>query len=211
MLADDELVMMSALQHYCFCPRRCALIHVEEVWRDNYLTASGRQLHERVDRRGSESRGDVKTLTALRLVSRRLGVTGIADMVELHRIDGIWRAYPVEYKHGRPKGNRADEVQLCAQAMALEEMRNEEIMEGALFYGAVRRRTVVRFDDGLRQLTAAAAKAVRDLIGRGETPPAVYSSVCDACSLYEVCRPKEFNGRISVKDWMQRKMEEEGI
>ena len=79
MIADDELVMMSALQHYCFCPRQCALIHVEEVWRDNDLTASGRLLHERVDRRGSESRGDVKTLTALRLVSRRLGVTGVAD------------------------------------------------------------------------------------------------------------------------------------
>ena len=209
MIADDELVMMSALQHYCFCPRQCALIHIEEVWRENYLTASGRLLHERVDRRGCESRGDVKTLTALRLVSRRLGVTGVADMVELHRIDGMWRAYPVEYKHGRPKANRADEVQLCAQAMALEEMRNEKIAEGALFYGAVRRRTIVQFDDELRQLTVATAKAVRELIGKGETPLAVYSPACDACSLYDVCRPKEFCGQISAKGWTRRQMEEE--
>ncbi|MGN0854944.1 MAG: CRISPR-associated protein Cas4 [Kiritimatiellia bacterium] len=211
MVADDELVMISALQHYCFCPRQCALIHVEEAWRENYLTAAGRLLHERVDRRGSETRGDIKTVAALRLVSRRLGVTGIADMVELHRADGVWRAYPVEYKHGRPKAHRADEVQLCAQAMALEEMRGEEIVEGALFYGAVRRRMVVRFDRELRRLTEATARAVHELIDKGEIPPAVYSPACEACSVYEVCRPREFNGRISAKDWTRRIMEAEGL
>lgn len=207
MIDDDELVMMSALQHYCFCPRQCALIHVEESWRENYLTASGRLLHERVNRRGSESRGEIKTLTALRLVSRRLGVMGVADLVELHRVNGVWRAYPVEYKHGRSKANRADEVQLCAQAMALEEMRGEEIAEGSLFYGAVRRRQTVRFDHELRELTAATAKAVRELMRKGETPPAVYSPACEACSLNEICRPKELCGCVSAKDWLRRQME----
>lgn len=209
MIDDDELVMMSSLQHYCFCPRQCALIHVEESWRENYLTASGRLLHERVDRRGSESRGEIKTLTALRLVSRRLGVMGVADLVELHRVNGVWRAYPVEYKHGRSKANRADEVQLCAQAMALEEMRGEEIAEGSLFYGAVRRRQTVRFDHELRELTAATAKAVRELMRKGETPLAVYSPACEACSLNEICRPKELCGRVSAKDWLRRQMEME--
>ena len=186
MVVDDELVMMSALQHYCFCPRQCALIYIDQVWSENYLTASGRLLHEHVDQRACETRGDVKCLTSLRLVSRRLGVIGVADMVELHRIDGIGRAYPVEYKHGRPMSNRADEVQLCAQAMALEEMRGEEIPEGALFYGTVRRRTLVSFDQELRQLTSATAQAVRELIDKGDVPPAVYTPACDACSLYEV-------------------------
>ena len=211
MIDDDELVMMSALQHYCFCPRQCALNHIDQVWSVNYLTASGHLLHERVDQRASETRGDVKCLTSLRLVSRRLGVIGIADMVELHRVDGIWRSYPVEYKHGHPKAHRADEVQLCAQAMALEEMRGEEILEGALFYGTVRRRMVVQFDQELRQLTSATAKSAHELISKGEIPPAVYMPTCDACSLYEVCRPKEFNGRISAKAWTRRLMETEDL
>lgn len=211
MVVDDELVMMSALQHYCFCPRQCALIYIDQVWSENYLTASGRLLHEHVDQRTCETRGDVKCLTSLRLVSRRLGVIGVADMVELHRIDGIWRAYPVEYKHGRPMSNRADEVQLCAQAMALEEMRGEEIPEGALFYGTVRRRTLVSFDQELRQLTSATAQAVRELIDKGDVPPAVYTPACDACSLYEVCRPKEFCGRISAKEWTRLQLTAEGL
>ncbi len=210
MMLDDELVMMSALQHYCFCPRQCALIHVEGVWRENYLTASGRQLHERVDRRGSESRPDIKNLTALKLVSRQLGVTGVADMVELHRTESGWRAYPVEYKHGRPKAHRADEVQLCAQAICLEEMRGEHISEGALFYGSTRRRIVVRFDEELRQLTAQIASSVHDLIRSGKTPPPVFSKACEACSLYDDCRPQEMSKGISVRKWICGRLAEVG-
>lgn len=208
---DDELVMMSALQHYCFCPRQCALIHVDGVWRDNYLTACGNQLHERVDKRGTETRGDVKCVTSLRLVSRRLGVMGVADMVELHRNDfGEWHAYPVEYKHGKPKAHRADEVQLCAQAMALEEMRSEEILEGSLFYGATRRRMVVKFDDELRRLTAKIATAVHELIRADNIPAAVYTKACEACSLIDECRPKETDGSVSAKSWMSKCMNEVG-
>ena len=137
---NESPVMLSALQHYLFCPRQCALIHVEGVWSENYLTAAGRQLHERVDRKRAETRKDVHLATALRLVSNRLGLIGVADMVEFHRQEsqlnangicvaarlpgrtGFWRPFPVEYKHGSTKAHRADEVQLCAQALCLEEM-----------------------------------------------------------------------------------------
>lgn len=209
--AEEDLLPLSALQHYCFCPRQCALIHVEQLWQENYLTSAGRLLHERVDRRGSETRCDLKQLTALRIVSHRLGVSGIADMVELHRVGGRWAAYPVEYKHGQPKSHRADEIQLCAQAMALEEMRGEEIAEGALFYGAVRRRQTVRFDAPLRQLTAEVATAVHALVRTGVTPPPVYTKACEACSLYDLCRPREIGAKMSAKAWLRAQLQELGL
>ena len=152
------MIMLSALQHAVFCMRQCALIHLEGIWTENHLTATGRILHERVDNGMHETRRDVRLATALRLVSRRLGVIGIADMVEFHRVgeggaplpglSGRWMPFPVEYKHGKPKIHRADEVQLCAQAMCLEEMLNVEVPSGALFYGTTRRRMEVRFDAG---------------------------------------------------------------
>lgn len=212
MVADDELVVMSALQHYCFCPRQCALIHIDQVWSENYLTASGRLLHEHVDHRGSESRGDVKKFTSLRLVSHRLGVMGVADMVELHRYDdGSWHAYPVEYKHGRPNSFGADEVQLCAQAMALEEMRGEEIPEGSLFYGTTRHRLVVQFDAALRQRTQEIADRVHELIRCGKTPPAVFKSACRACSMYDYCRPMEKSMGQSAQKWIDTQLNEAGV
>src|SRR6185437_4908617 len=153
MVADADLVALSALQHYLFCPRQCALIHVEQAWAENAATAEGRVAHERVHATETEMRRGVRTMTGMPLRSDRLGVSGIADLVELRRSSEGWLPYPVEHKRGRPKSHRADEVQLCAQAMALEEMFAVEIAEGALFYGQPRRRSVVAFDAELRALT----------------------------------------------------------
>ena len=222
MYADDELVMISALQHFLFCRRQCALIHVEGAWRENYLTATGRILHGRVDRMGSETRRDVHAATSLRLVSNRLGVMGVADMVEFLRVESShdsdgrtiaarlpkreewWRPYPVEYKRGRPKAHRADEVQLCAQAICLEEMLGVFVPEGALFYGEPRRRTVIAFGDELRALTESVARDAHALIRSGVTPPPVLTKGCEACSLKESC----FEAAPSAKAWIAGQIDE---
>ena len=186
-----DLIALSALQHYLFCPRQCALIHVEQAWAENAATAEGQVAHARVHAVQSEIRRGVRTVTGMPLRSDRLGVTGIADVVELHRMpNGNWRPFPVEHKRGRPKSHRADDVQLCAQAMALEEMFAVDITEGALFYGQTRRRVAVPIDAGLRALTADIAAATRALIAAGRTPRAIYEAKrCDGCSLIEICRP----------------------
>jgi CRISPR-associated exonuclease Cas4 len=221
--------MISALQHYLFCPRQCALIHVEGVWSENYLTASGRVMHERVDRKSAETRRNVHLATSLRLVSHRLGVAGVADMVEFHRVDAVvdgdgivvgatlpgraawWKPFPVEYKRGAPKPHRADEVQLCAQAMCLEEMLGVSVKKGALYYGETRRRTVVEFDDSLRELTENTASSVRELLSSHKTPEARWTKGCRACSLLDICRPEDFSARDSVRQWMKNQMEAVGI
>ena len=215
-MKDDEMIMLSALQHAVFCMRQCALIHLEGIWTENHLTATGRILHERVDNGMHETRRDVRLATALRLVSRRLGVIGIADMVEFHRVgeggaplpglSGRWMPFPVEYKHGKPKIHRADEVQLCAQAMCLEEMLNVEIPSGALFYGTTRRRMEVRFDAGLRALTESTAEKVHQLFSSGTIPPAEYGKWCESCSLLDSCNPKS-QGK-SARAWLARQVEE---
>ena len=224
--ADDSLVMISALQHWLFCRRQCALIHVEKVWSENRLTAAGRVLHERVDERKSETRRTLHQATAVRLVSHRLGIWGVADMVEFHLADaecaqdgtkvaarlsglsGFWRPFPVEYKRGQPKTHHADEVQLCAQALCLEEMLGVAIPAGALFYGEPRRRTDVTFDATLRSLTEDAACGVRDLVASGETPPPSFGKWCASCSLVEECRPKLVASRRSAKAWLECEMKE---
>ena len=185
MIPEDELMPLSALQHAVFCRRQCALIHMESVWTENALTAAGRVLHERVDRREHETRRDVRLATALRLVSRRLGVAGVADRVEFRRVGdddpagaalpnapGRWAPFPVEYKRGRPKSHRADEVQLCAQAMCLEEM----------------------------------LEVVRQLLAAGVVPPAEHGKWCESCSLADDCRPRS-QGR-SARAWLARRLEE---
>lgn len=223
MIADDEMIMISALQHYLFCRRQCALIHVEGAWSENYLTVTGRQLHERVDRVGGETRKDVHLATALRLVSTRLGITGVADMVEFRRVEnetengvrvaaklawrtGWWCPFPVEYKRGRPKEHRADEVQLCAQALCLEEMLAVSVPSGALFYGETRRRVDVCFDEELRRLTHVAIRNVRELISSGVTPPPEETKGCTSCSLFELCRPEEMRHGRSAAKWLDQTM-----
>lgn len=207
---EDDLIPLSALQHYLYCPRQCALIHVEQLWAENRFTAEGRVLHERADAPAAERRRGVHTLTAVPIRSLRLGVTGIADVVEIHQDGGRPRPFPVDYKRGKPKGHRADEVQLCAQAMALEEMFSVAVPEGALFYGETRRRLPVAFDVELRRLTAEIATGARAMILAGLTPAPVYErKKCDACSLLELCRPKAISRSGRIASWLARAVEED--
>ena len=157
-VAEDNLVPISALQHMLYCPRQCALIHIEQQWNENRFTAEGKILHERTDSGSGERRGTVRIERSVAVRSLILGVSGVADVVEIH--DGC-RPYPVEYKRGRPKAHRADEVQLCAQALCLEEMLNFSVPAGALFYGRNRRRKEIQFDSELRDLTKRVAAEVR--------------------------------------------------
>ncbi|VAW34145.1 CRISPR-associated RecB family exonuclease Cas4 [hydrothermal vent metagenome] len=154
MYDEDDLLPLSALQHILFCERQCALIHIEQLWVENMFTAQGRIMHERVDRSGGESRGDIRIEFALPLRSLRLGLIGKADAVEFHRQsegNPAWLPFPVEHKRGRPKKDNCDKVQLCAQALCLEETLSLTIPQGALFYGKNRRRQLVEFDEVLRR------------------------------------------------------------
>ena len=207
---DEAAIPISALQHYLFCPRQCALIHLEQIWAENVYTAEGRLLHGRSDRPASDKRRGVHTATALPISSDQLGITGIADVVEFH-VDGeVRRPYPVEYKRGRPKAHRADEVQLCAQALCLEEMLGVSVPEGALFYGKTRRRQLVPFDAGLRELALQLIVAVRDMLAKRVTPAAQYLPArCDTCSLLELCRPRLLPAGRQVRNWLQRQLDKE--
>jgi CRISPR-associated exonuclease Cas4 len=190
LFTEDDLLPLSALQHLLFCERQAALIHLERLWAENPLTVEGRQLHERVDGAVGESRGDVRLARALPLRSLRLGLVGKADLVELHHVpDGAWRPFPVEYKRGRPKLHHADWVQLCAQALCLEEMLGTPVPAGALFYGQTRRRQDVRFTDDLRRETGEAAARLHRLLDSGVTPQPVREPKCDRCSLIDLCLP----------------------
>ncbi len=207
--AEGGASPLSALQHYLFCPRQCALIHVEQAWSENRFTAEGRVLHERTADLGHEKRRGVRVVTAMPLASQRLGVSGVADLVELHKTGEDWRPYPVEYKRGKPKAHRADEVQLCAQAICLEEMFGCTLDEGAIFYGETRRRVAVMLDAELRALTEDTACATRNLIRSALTPPPVYDKrKCGACSLIELCQPRRLERRGSVAAWLHRRIEE---
>lgn len=200
MFTEDDLVPISALQHFVYCPRQAALIHIERLWADNTLTIEGTHLHETVDGARGESRGSLRVLRSLPLRSLTHGLGGRADVVELRlapaadastvTLDGRhWTVRPVEYKRGKPKNFRADEVQLCAQALCLEEMLGVRIAEGDLFYGTPKRRTTVRFDAVLRDLTVAAAAGLHAMLGAGATPPAEPGPRCRRCSLADLCRP----------------------
>lgn len=199
---EDLLVPVSALQHYLFCPRQCALIHVERLWTEDGATAEGRLLHDRVDAGKPDRRRGVRTVRGLSIRSLTLGVSGKADAVEFHGADAIERPYPVEYKRGRPKAHRADEVQLCAQAICLEEMFGQPVVEGALFYGQTRRRIVVAFDDELRALTARIAEDVRAMILANRTPSPIEMRACKRCSFVETCCPGRLERPPAIVRWL---------
>lgn len=203
MYAAADLIAISALQHYLFCPRQCALIHLEQIWEENLYTAEGRLLHEKADSGKSETRGEVKTVTGLLMRSLTLGVTGKADVVEFHRREGLWHPFPVEYKRGRAKAHDADKVQLCAQALCLEEMLCLPVSEGALFYGTTRRRLPVSFDAALRQATREIAAAVHALMHSAITPPPPADERCAACSLAEQCLPLSICRKNAATRYLQ--------
>ena len=187
----DEPIPLSALQHAVYCLRQAALIHVERLWEENRFTAEGRVLHGVVHEPGLRRKQGVRLVTALPLASKRLNLSGVADLVEFRAGPDGETAYPVEYKRGKAKLHRADEVQLCAQALCLEEMTSRPVPEGALFYAETKRRLAVPFDAGLRRLTEETALQVCELFATGRTPPAVWrADRCRACSLIELCRPK---------------------
>ena len=187
---DDDLVPISALQHFAFCERQCALIHVERIWAENELTAEGHVAHDRVDLPGLSGRGRIARSVHLR--SDRLGLAGRADVVEFLPPSGPGRPevpFPIEYKRGRMTDRLPDRIQLCAQAIALEEMTGVSVPRGALFYHASRHRVVVEFDAELRAETELIASRVRAMLTGGTVPKAALQPKCRRCSLREACQP----------------------
>lgn len=183
---EEERIPISALQHVLYCPRQCALIHVEQVWDDNIFTLRGNRLHERVDDPGAAWEGDERQERALPLWSKRLGLTGKADLV-VFKADGT--PYPVEFKSGRRKERLADQVQLCAQGLCLEEMLGKPVPGGALFYHASRRRKEVAFTESLRTEVQEAIVQVRKILVDSSLPPPVADARCTECSLIDACMP----------------------
>jgi CRISPR-associated exonuclease Cas4 len=208
MFSEDDLLPISALQHLLFCERQCALIHIEQQWAENRLTVEGQHLHRKAHQETGNRERDLRIARGLSLRSLTLGLVGKADVVEFRPLDdiarkrlagrgawgdrlasGAWAVVPVEYKRGKPKKDDSDRVQLCAQAICLEEMLGRQIPAGALFYGTRRRRTDVIFDGRLRQRTIATAERLHELIASGGTPLARREPKCDQCSLLPLCLP----------------------
>ena len=217
---EDELLPISALQHLLFCERRAALVHIEGLWDENPFTVEGRQLHDKVHDDSTEVRGDLRIARGLSLRSLRLGLVGKADMVEFHRVQenesgvqfegvtGFWHPMPVEYKRGKLRKEDGYEVQLCAQALCLEEMLDIVIPGGAIYYGKTRRRLEISFDTKLRQDTVMATERLHELISSGKTPTAEYSKKCESCSLINSCLPKTVSKKGSVERYLAKVMEE---
>lgn len=198
MYTEEEYIQLSSVQHYVFCPRQCGLIHVEGLWADNIFTARGRILHERVDSGEDETRGDLRVVRGLNVFSRRLGLSGKADVVEFHTENGVQVPFPVEYKSGKPKNNISDLAQVCAQALCLEEMTLIPVGEAAIYYGKPRRRLVVKLDDLLRKQTEEVIAAVHSMIESRNVPMARKEKKCESCSINNFCMPGVGNRRLSA-------------
>lgn len=200
MYKEEDYLMLSGLQHFSFCKRQWALIHIEQQWAENYKTTAGELMHKKAHDEGSlEKRGDLLIVRGLRIASHELGLSGQCDVVEFHQsgdgielfgYDGKWNPLPIEYKHGLPKENQADELQLCAQAICLEEMFQTNISAGFLYYGENRRRTKVEFTLDLRGKTRQTAEKMHEMFKRGHTPNVATSKQCKSCSLANLCLPK---------------------
>ena len=202
----EDYLAISALQHYAYCPRQFALIHVEQAWAENRFTAEGRILHERVDSGETEQRGALRYERGVQLVSEHYQVKGKMDLLEIECADQP-RYFPVEYKRGKPKVDDWDRIQLCAQALCIEEMKSTQVSEGAIWYWEVRRRESVILDDALRETTIAAIESARKILTLGLTPPPTDKKQrCRACSLSELCQPGAFR-----QDWSARYVEELGL
>lgn len=226
--AESDLLPISALQHWAYCPRQAVLIHGEQLWADNLHTAGGNVLHARVHSGKAGRRKDRATARTLHVKSLALGLTGQCDAVEFTAPDGStaeqatafrdlpslpeadrrgWSVVPVEYKRGRPKKNDCDRIQVAAQAVCLEEMLGVEIPLARLYYGQTKRRTDVPVDGPLRDKLAAAAAAFRAALTSGRTPPAEYSKAkCEKCSLIDHCMPRVLTGRRSASAWLRREI-----
>lgn len=216
--SEEDFLQLSGLQHFRFCRRQWALIHIEQQWAENFRTTDGAIFHENAHNGDlTESRGDLFITRDMRIFSSTLGVSGACDVLEFHRgasgiplkdKEGLWQPYPVEYKRGRPKEHNADALQLCGQALCLEEMLCCDIPEGALYYGETRRRTVVAFTPELRQEVRSLLEEMHTLYARGHTPKVKPGKNCAACSLKELCLPGLMKRR-SVSAYLRRGMEAE--
>ena len=213
---EEDFLLLSGIQHFLFCRRQWALIHIEQQWAENMRTADGRWLHKNVHQSGNRTRrGDVLTIRGMRIHSSSLGFSGECDAVEFHRNDkegvaiygedGKWIPFPVEYKRGRAKPNAMDTAQLCAQAICLEEMLCCTIREGAIFYGETRRRLSVVFDENLRKMVRDAAEEMHGLYQRGYTPRIRRTKSCNACSLVSLCMP-QLPSQLSVNDYIRSEL-----
>lgn len=208
---EDDFLMLSGLQHFKFCRRQWALIHIENLWAENYRTADGDAVHKRAhDPSFNESRGDTVIKRGVSVFSRTLGVSGACDVLEFHRDDkgitlhgreGRWKPFPVEYKRGSPRDDRADALQLCGQAMCLEEMLCCEIECGALYYNEIRRRVAVNFDKDLRDEVKSLLSEMHELYAKSHTPRVKPTKACNACSLRDLCVPRIYRAR-SVKEYI---------
>jgi len=210
---EEDYVPISALQHWIFCPRQCALIHIEQQWEENLLTAEGRGIHKKVHGTDTEVRDGVRIVRGLRLRSHKLGLVGQSDVVEFHaasdgaEIPGLesrFRPYPIEYKRGKPKIDISDEVQLCAQALCLEEMLSTDVLKGALFYGRPHRRKEIEFTDALKQKTHEETYRLHEFILKRETPKVKYSKKCRSCSLIDLCIPKITGIRKNINQYLSQ-------
>lgn len=216
-MSGDPL-LLSGLQHFAYCPRQWALIHLEQQWQENERTAEGRILHRNAhDGSNHELRGDTLILRGLRVFSEKLEVSGVCDVVEFHRdaagvtlpgYEGAWLPYPVEYKRGKPKENDADRLQLCAQAICLEEMLLCTIPEGSLYYGETRRREIVSLDAALREKVLSMLEQMRKYYHLGHTPKARPTKGCNACSLREICLPR-LAKLTDVSSYIQKRLEDD--
>lgn len=209
----EEYLLLSGIQHFAFCKRQWALIHIEQVWQENYQTISGKIMHKNADDPFfTESRGDVLISRAVPLVSHKLRIYGIADVVEYYRSEkgftipnrsGFWKIIPVEYKSGKKKSDDCDEVQLCCQAICLEEMTDSEIPCGYLYYGKTKRRTEVIFDDSLRERVSSIISEMYSLTDKGITPQPELKKSCESCSLVNICIP-QLSSKKSVDSYLAR-------
>ena len=221
---EEDLLALSGIQHFAYCPRQWALIHVEQQWAENVRTFEGRMLHQRADDSSfCELRGDVLITRSLSLVSYQLGIYGVADVVEFHKSlsdqpgciqipgrDGWWKPCPVEYKRGRPKADDWDRIQLCAQAICLEEMLGTIIESGSIYYGETRHRVNVIFDDVLRSKVKDLLNTMHEWMASGTTPRAIKDKKCRFCSLKDICLPQLGKDRSDfyLKNYLQEGLEE---
>lgn len=213
MYSEEDFLMLSGIQHFAFCQRQWALIHIEQQWAENYKTTAGELMHKKAHDEGSfEKRGDLLIVRGLRIASHELGLSGQCDVVEFHQdregidlfgYDERWIPVPIEYKHGTPKENNADELQLCAQALCLEEMFQTGISQGSLYYGENRRRSRVEFTEDLRSATKKTAKKMHEMFRRGHTPNVKTSKKCKSCSLANLCLPK-LQKNMNVRQYIKQ-------
>lgn len=215
--AEEEYLMISGIQHFKFCRRQWALIHIEQQWSENYHTAVGELMHKKAhDPYITEKRKDVLIVRALPIASRKLGAVGECDIVEFHKCDdgvslrghrGLYSIYPIEYKKGKPKVSEEDKLQLVVQTMALEEMFSTQIEEGAIYYGETRRREVVQVSQELRDMATKMFEEMHDYFKRGYTPKVKQSKSCNSCSLKDICLPR-LNKAGSVKNYISQMLGE---